>query len=135
MKIIVKKTQSWLRSRRQHWSDYWKVKNGCAICGYNNHPRALCFDHIDPTTKNPITKNGHHETMKTGGMWQLTNPKIPLRTMIEEWRKCRILCANCHMELTYLERKKTKIARTDKDDNNEQGIYDFIDSSNRIGKG
>lgn len=110
----MKKTQSWLRSRRQHWSDYWKVKNGCSICGYNKHPRALCFDHIDPTTKHPLTKNGHHETMKTGGMWQLTDPKIPLRTMVDEWRKCRILCSNCHMEITYLDRKKAKIARAGK---------------------
>lgn len=107
-------SQEWLRKRRQHWSDYWKVKNGCAICGYNKHPRALCFDHIDPTTKHPLTKNGQHETMHTGGMWQLTNPKIPLKVMTEEWRKCRILCHNCHMELTYEDRKKAKIARREK---------------------
>lgn len=104
----------WLRQRRQHWQDWYKTKKGCQICGYNKHPRALCFDHIDPMQKHPLTKNGHHKTMKTGGMWQLTNPKIPLKVMVDEWRKCRILCANCHMEQTFLNGKHMSFGKIDR---------------------
>ena len=98
----MKITQSWRRERRQHWQDWYKVKKGCAICGYNKHPRALSFDHLDPSQKHELTKNGGAGTKtKAGGMWQLIHPHIPLRTLINEWRKCRILCMNCHMEEKY----------------------------------
>lgn len=100
--MTFKKTNAWIMSRRQHWQDWYKVKKGCAVCGYNKHPRALSFDHLDPTTKNELTKNGGKGTKtKAGGMWQLTHAHVPLRTMIDEWRKCRILCMNCHMEHKY----------------------------------
>ena len=91
--------KKWLRERRMYWSDVWKMKNGCQICGYNKHPKALSYDHINPESKNPLLKNGA-KGVKTnaGGMWQLTNPNVPLKEMVSEWRKCRILCMNCHME-------------------------------------
>ncbi len=101
--------KTWLRERRMYWSDVWKMKNGCQICGYNKHPKALSYDHLVPEDKNPIVKNGA-EGIKTrgGGMWQLTNPNIPLREMIDEWRKCRILCMNCHMEQRYSNWNRTE---------------------------
>ena len=111
---MIAKNKTWKRQRRQHWQDWYKIKKGCELCGYNKHPRALCFDHIDPSEKHPLTKNGHHKSMKTGGMWQLTHPDIPLKTMVDEWRKCRILCSNCHMEQTYIKgRYSGKIDRTE----------------------
>ena len=99
------KTKSWQRKRRQYWQDWYKMRKGCEFCGYNKHPRALCFDHINPETKNILTKNGNVDRMRSGGMWQLTNPNVPLRVMIDEWRKCRILCSNCHMEHSYVNGK------------------------------
>lgn len=96
-----KKTASWVQKRRQHWQDYYKVKKGCSICGYNKNPKALCFDHIDPATKDIRTKNGQIKGMKAGGMFQLTFASIPRRVMVDEWRKCRILCHNCHHEFKY----------------------------------
>ena len=91
------------QERRQHWSDLYKVHKGCEICGYNKHPRALSFDHIAPKDKHPIVKNGKGKT-NGGGMWQLTNPDYSIKEMVNEWRKCRVLCMNCHMEERY--RKK-----------------------------
>ena len=31
--------------------DTIKTQSGCVDCGYNEHPAALQFDHIDPKTK------------------------------------------------------------------------------------
>ncbi len=102
-------TMKWKQERRQRWSDWWKLKNGCAVCGYRKHPRALSYDHLDSSTKHPATASGS----RAGGMFQLTHPKYPLRVMVNEWRKCRILCMNCHMEDKYekeKERRDRKIA-------------------------
>jgi ribosomal protein L32 len=98
----MKKNKLWLRQRRYHWQDKYKMTKGCEICGYAKHPRALSFDHLDPKTKNVMIKNGGQGTKtRAGGMWQLTNPSIPISTLISEWRKCRVLCMNCHMEQRY----------------------------------
>lgn len=95
---IMNITKSWKRRRRVHWQDYWKLRCGCAICGYRKHPKALSFHHIDKLTKHPLIKNGACKT-RAGGMWHLTDPKnASIRELIQEWRKCRILCMNCHME-------------------------------------
>jgi hypothetical protein len=32
-------------------------------------------------------------------MWTLTDPTVAsIRELVDEWRKCRVLCMNCHME-------------------------------------
>lgn len=58
------------------------------MCGYNQHPQALSFDHIDPKTK--------HEKYSSR---QLT--KWGIKTLLEELKKCRVLCHNCHAIHTY----------------------------------
>jgi len=85
--------------RRQHWVTKYKKAKGCEKCGYNTHPRALCFDHIDTTNKNSMTKNGKYAG--GGGMWRLYAKKYPVKIPVDEMRKCRVLCMNCHMEETY----------------------------------
>jgi hypothetical protein len=53
----------------------------CVRCGYNDHPAALQFHHLDPSTK------------LTG--WT----KLRLKSwnkITEELQKCIMLCANCH---------------------------------------
>jgi len=54
-----------------------KIEAGCVDCGYNEHPEALHFDHI--------------EDNKTNGIAQLS-----LYPALEEIEKCEVRCANCH---------------------------------------
>ncbi len=54
----------------------------CKICG-NNDIRVLEFDHINPESK----KFGIARAVNDGYAWEL---------ILEEVKKCRILCANCH---------------------------------------
>lgn len=87
--------------RHRQYTDYLKMSNGCSICGYATHPAALTFDHIDPTTKYR-TKNGklvHISDMIKGNRYSLP-------TILKEIEKCRILCFNCHMEITYTQQRK-----------------------------
>lgn len=88
-------------SHRQKIINSYKVSKGCEICGYNKNPYALCFDHIDPALKHEITKNGGAKRSSSGGMYMLYNKKYSDEILIEEIKKCRILCSNCHMENTY----------------------------------
>ena len=39
------------RDRRKHLLNTYKMKKGCAICGYNLHGCALDFDHVDASNK------------------------------------------------------------------------------------
>jgi 5-methylcytosine-specific restriction endonuclease McrA len=50
----------------------WKAE--CMMCGYSRYIGALHFHHIDPHQKVGVVKT------------------------VEEARKCRLLCANCHHE-------------------------------------
>lgn len=59
----------------------------CVLCGYDKHLHALGFDHIDPSTK----------TMAVGTYIS----KRMYAKAREEAKKCRLLCANCHMEQTW----------------------------------
>lgn len=59
---------------------------GCSRCGYHKNLAALEFHHINPTTKSIILKTG-----------SLTNRKKEL--VLEEIKKCILLCANCHREM------------------------------------
>ena len=75
-----------LRNIRKRWLNIYKVRKGCAVCGYDSHPVALQFDHINPKEK----------TLDVANM-----TKHKLKVLIAELRKCRILCANCHMIHTH----------------------------------
>lgn len=75
------------RARRQRWINLYKTRKGCEFCGYNKHGVALDFDHIDPETKK-FSPSSQSITFK-------------LKVLIEEIRKCRILCANCHRIHSY----------------------------------
>src|SRR5579864_7355155 len=57
----------------------------CCICGYDKHPAALEFHHLDPLQKRmPISARGI---------------AYALETLRDEARKCKLLCANCHAEV------------------------------------
>lgn len=69
------------RDTRREFLDIIKLEFGCNICGYNEHPRALQFDHIEPKYKKFTISS---------------NPTVSMDKLLEELSKCRVLCANCH---------------------------------------
>jgi hypothetical protein len=73
-------------SRRQQKKKLAGMLGGkCQCCGYNRCIGALDFHHVDPTTKEfNISQNG------------LTRS---IHKVIEELRKCALVCANCHREI------------------------------------
>lgn len=73
-----------------------KLASGCVLCGYNKHPAALSFDHIDPKSKYR-TKGGHKVHIAD----MVKGARYSLDTISSEIEKCRILCLNCHMEVTH----------------------------------
>jgi hypothetical protein len=76
--------------RRVFWLGQYKMSKGCELCGYNKHPAALQFDHIDPKTK----------------LFTISSRlSLKRKTLIAEVRKCRVLCANCHYETSSDQRK------------------------------
>lgn len=54
----------------------------CRICGFDEHPSALQFHHLDPSTKE--FHMAHHGVSRS------------IRRMRSEATKCVLLCANCH---------------------------------------
>jgi hypothetical protein len=68
-----------------------KLYLGCNICGYKKCSDALHFDHIDVNNKfREISKMGVYS----------------FKSIKEEMRKCRVLCANCHAEHTQVQREE-----------------------------
>ncbi len=58
----------------------------CAKCGFSD-PRALDFDHVDPREKKFAVSQ--------------MIARQPLELIVEEARKCQLLCANCHRVKTF----------------------------------
>lgn len=82
------KEKSRARSKKHIKNKRARVKealgSSCKRCGYNTCKRSLHFHHIDPTTKsiNLADVNLYKESI-----------------LIEELKKCVLICANCHGEL------------------------------------
>ena len=94
-------TNKELRALRHALMDAYKLSQGCCICGYNKHPSALCFDHLPEHDKHEITKNGGSKRSNAGGMYRLYAAKYTWEEIIEEVKKCRVMCHNCHMADTH----------------------------------
>jgi transposase len=57
----------------------------CILCGYDRHPGALHFHHLDPSQKRyTLSRAGHTRRFAEA---------------LEEAKKCVLLCANCHAEV------------------------------------
>jgi len=67
--------------RRWHRMSQLK-KHGCCLCGYNKCIDALEFHHVVPENKNFNISMG--------------NMTRSAATIINEFHKCMLLCANCH---------------------------------------
>lgn len=78
------KVQKWRVNCKQRMVDSMGGK--CAICGYSKCNSALEFHHIDPATKSFELKTA------------LERPKA-WSSIVEELKKCVLLCSNCHREL------------------------------------
>lgn len=58
----------------------------CEICGYQKNIAALSFHHLDPSIKKFELD-----------IRNLSNRKLDV--ILEEFKKCQLLCLNCHAEL------------------------------------
>ena len=75
----------------------------CSVCGYSRSAAALDFDHLDLDGKTAVTARNHPNKAKCrtiSHLLAMNNPKA-FSEAIEEAKKCRILCANCHREMTF----------------------------------
>lgn len=76
--------------RVQKWREKTKARavesmgGSCALCGYNKCSWSLTFHHLDPSTKKFNIAFAHSRS------WS---------TIVEELRKCVLLCHNCHNEV------------------------------------
>jgi hypothetical protein len=72
-----------------HTLDALKIAAGCIDCGYNQHPRALHFDHRDPQTKRAALG------------WYDDRSKLLSKARLAKYLHhvetyCDVRCANCH---------------------------------------
>jgi len=78
------------RKERKKYIDKLKVSIGCVDCGYNKHPEALQFDHLPGLSKSfEISKS----------------PLKPINEVLEEIKKCEVVCACCHAIRTHKRRE------------------------------
>lgn len=69
------------RTRVAAWLSEIKMRGGCVDCGFNNHPKALDFDHLPGVVK----------------LFDLAKAASRSReSVLEEIAKCEVICANCH---------------------------------------
>lgn len=76
------------RLGRQFLQEY-KVKLGCADCGYNEHHAGLEFDHVDGDKKYNVS--------------ELTTSPNKLE---QELAKCEVVCGTCHNIRTWERRNE-----------------------------
>ena len=80
-------------NEKTFWLHGYKVGKGCADCGYNEHPAALQFDHIEDN------KVGNVSTMAGS---------YGFHKILEEIEKCEVVCANCHSVRTARRRENER---------------------------
>ena len=66
-----------------------KSASKCAKCG-ESRGYVLDYHHLDPS-------------IKEEGIARMTSNKYRLEAVIDEIKKCVVLCSNCHREFHYLE--------------------------------
>ena len=72
----------------------------CCKCGYNNNYAALEFHHVDPQNKAFQLDSRH-----------LSNTSM--NKILDEVRKCILVCSNCHKEIHYPNSSKSAVETVD----------------------
>lgn len=90
------KTVKWQRKARSERKQLLITEfgGGCKICGYNKCSEALDFHHLDPSQKKFCIS--YHGLLRK---WE---------EVLEEAKKCELLCCRCHAEFHAFERKSAK---------------------------
>lgn len=70
-----------LKHQRNKRKKIQALKTPCIVCGFDKHPEAIDFHHLDPTEKDFDIARG------MGIAWDKVKAEI---------EKCVCLCANCH---------------------------------------
>ena len=96
------------RKKREYLKTY-KINKGCSVCGYNEIPEALEFDHVDRTQKRIKMSRAHQYS------W---------RYIMEEMEKCVVLCANCHRKKTMEEKDYLEVGEQESEEEVRQ--YDLF---------
>ena len=74
----------------------------CSICGYCKSAAALDFDHLeDGETSNAKAYHPNPDKHRTISHLLAMNTPNAFDLAVEEAKKCRLICSNCHRELTY----------------------------------
>lgn len=76
--------KSWRKRTKQRMVD--SMDNCCVICGYKKCQYALEFHHLDPSKKD-------------FSFGAIRADIISWNSIVEELRKCVLLCSNCHKEV------------------------------------
>lgn len=74
-----------LRKNRNRQELLNRFGGKCSNCSYNKCDSALQFHHIDPSNKE----------------FEISESAYSLENLIEEAKKCVLLCANCHAEVEH----------------------------------
>jgi hypothetical protein len=83
----AKRKLAWQSRRREEIRQWWRELKGtksCEACGESS-PECLHFHHRDPATKE-------------FDVGQAASNGMAKARILRELRKCRVLCANCHLK-------------------------------------
>jgi len=113
----------WHETQKRHYNKLSQIMgelkiNGCSICGYDKCDDSLSFHHVNKEDKK----------------FEINRNKIKcasVENFVEEFHKCVLLCANCHGEITKIERNINGGKKND-DFNNCQTISRFGKILDRI---
>lgn len=128
MRLTNTDYRKYIRDKRYRRINKYKLSKGCKDCGYAEHPKALCFDHVvreDKTELLDASKSGAN--MSTLVCRITTTDKVKnrqyIRELFDEIRKCEVRCQNCHSIKTWEERDYMPHVRKNKDIIKEKSCY------------
>jgi hypothetical protein len=71
------------KRRRKEFANRVKTFIGCISCGFDKHPAALDFHHLDKNKKENLISI-------------MTKDNSTISKLKLEMKKCIVVCANCH---------------------------------------
>lgn len=84
MTLSSDKVKAWRKSSKRRMVE--SMGSSCHVCGYDTCTDALAFHHLEP----------HEKELSFGAI--RANPKSWAK-IVEELRKCILVCHNCHSEI------------------------------------